>query len=454
MPAIFSKQVRGVMLLALRASCRTRVVLFLALLQILCALALPHAVQGDGTPAGDLEILLTYTLGFCFALQALSALWASCSLFAGEISSRRIQMSVVKPVGFAALWIGKWLALLALNAALLALVYALVYLQVRVTQRREGWAPEVVPAARHLARPLLPTPAEEAMALYHTLKREGNLPEDLSRAEILQTLEEQARERYDIINPGDELRLNFELVRAIRSGDTLDLRIRFDTHYGTRRHVRGVCRLAATQSPQSAVERRVESVTQNEIVLAFDAESFLPPAADQAAPRTFALSFLFEADDEQETSALLLRLRQDAVLLIPGGSFEMNLVRSALVQGCVLAALCAFGLTLSACFSFPVAAFAASVTLALIMISGGILPMVSKEDEKPLAGRIGITVLRATRYATRHATAESPLRRVVHGERISREIMLAGALWNLGLVPLALSLLACAVLRRRELADA
>ncbi len=453
MRVVIAEQVRGVMLLALRASYRARVVIFIALLQIVCALTLPHMVKGDGTPAGNLEILLTYTLGFCFALQALATLWASCSLFAAEISSLRIQMSVVKPVGFAALWLGKWLALLVLNGALLTLVYALVYAQVRLAERRQGWGPEVIPAARHIARPLLSTPAEEAMAVYHSLKIEGNLPEDLSQAEILQTLEEQARERYDVINPGDELNLSFDLVRAVRHDDSIDLRIRFDTHYGTRRNVKGLCLLAAANDPANSVEHRVESVTQNEIVLAFDAGTFLLRAADGAALRSFNVSFRFEDDDEQEVSALLLRLRQDIAVLIPGGSFEMNLVRSAFVQGCVLAVLSAFGLTLSACFSFPVASFAASVMLALIMISGGILPMVTKEDEKKIAGRIGITVLRSTRYVTRHMTGDSPLRSVVQGECVRGEIMLAGTLWNLGLMPLALAVLACAVLRRRELAD-
>ena len=454
MKKVFIRQISGVTLLALRASFRARVVMFLVLLQVVCALTLPHVVKGDGTPAGNLEILLTYTLGFCFDIQALATLWASCSLFAGEISSLRIQMTVVKPVSFTALWLGRWLALLALNGGLLILVYSLVYAQVRLAEHSEGWEKGVVPASRHLARPVLPSPAEEALQVYAAMEKEKTLPEDLTRAEILETLEEEARERYDIINPGDEVRLDFTLARPVRPREELHVRIRFETAYGTRRHVRGLCRLSVAGDPGNAIEQRVESVTQDVILLPFKASTFFEHGRGGDEPlRAFTLSFRFEQDDT-DASALLLRMRQDIVLLMPGGSFEMNLLRSAFVQGSILAVLGAFGLALSACFSFPVASFAATVVLALVMISGGVLPMVSKEDEKQLGNLIGIKVLRATRYVTRHVSDYDPLLSVARGERINRRVLLTCAFWNMGLMPLALAVLACAALRRRELANA
>jgi ABC-type transport system involved in multi-copper enzyme maturation permease subunit len=448
----FFRQTCGVTLLALRASFRARVVMCLVLLQVVCALTLPHVVKGDGTPGGNLEILITYTLGFCFAIQALATLWASCSLFAGEISSFRIQMTVVKPVSFISLWVGKWFALLILNGALLVLVYSLVYFQIRLAERSEGWEAGVVPASRHLSRPLLPTPEEEARQVFLLMEKKGELPEDLTRSQIMDTLEEEARERYDIINPGDEVQLNFDLVRPVRADDKLFVRLKFDTAYGTRRHVKGTCRLSVRGDPENSIEHRLESVTQNVITIPFDSGAFLKSAKGRA-PQSFTFSFRFESKDD-DASALLLRMRKDIVLLIPGGSFELNLVRSSFVQGSVLAVLGAFGLALSACFSFPVASFAATVVMALIMISTGVLPMVSREDEQQLGNLIGIKVLRATRYVTRHLSDYDPLLSVVRGERISRKVLLACTFWNMGLMPLMLAILACSALRRRELANA
>ena len=87
------------------------------------------------------------------------------------------------------------------------------------------------------------------------------------------------------------------------------------------------------------------------------------------------------------------------------------------------------------------------------MIAGGVLPMVSKEDEKVWSTRIGVKILRSVQYVTQHVTGASPLTSVARGERIRRDTMLVTAFWNMGLMPLALAALACVVLRRRELAN-
>jgi len=448
----YLRQIGGITLLALRAAVRTKVVIFLVLMQVLCALVLPRIVKGDGTATGDLSILLTYTLGFSFGIQALSTLWSSCSLFASEISNFQIQLSVVKPVRYMTFWIGKWLALLVLNGALLIFVYAIVYAQVRWVERSQGWDASVIPASQHVARPLLPTPQEEARQLFETMKAQKKLPKDLSDKAIFATLEEQARERYDIINPGDEVLLTCRLIRPPQEGEKITVRFNFDTEYSTREHFKGVCRLMLKDNPQVFTERKLESVTQNEIRLEFNADDFIKRATEGHSLRDYIISFKFTGEDDK-ASALLLRFRKDVALLIPGGSFEANLIRSALVQWSVLAVLAAFGLALSAVFSFPVAAFAATVVLVLIMIGGGVLPQVSKEDEQEWQNRVGIAVLRSAQYVTRHNSEISPLRSVVKGERIPDRSILISVFWNMGLMPLVLAVLACAALTRRELAD-
>ncbi|MFA7174174.1 MAG: hypothetical protein WC340_12345 [Kiritimatiellia bacterium] len=448
----YLRQIWGVTLLSLRAAIRTKMVIFLVLAQVLCALVLPRVVKGDGTAAGELEILLTYTLGLSFGIQALSTLWSSCSLFASEISSFRIQLAVVKPVHFSILWLGRWLALLLLNGVLLLFIYTIVYLQLRWVEQSQGWESGIVPSALRVASPTLPTPKEEARLVYGMMQSKGELPEGLTKKEILATLEEQAAERYDIINPGDEIVLNFHLIRAVRKGERITLRFRFDTEYSTREHVKGHCRIALQGQPALFAERQLESVTQNEIRLEFEADPFVAGVTGNASLRDFVVVLKHMGEDDK-ASALLLRFRQDVLLMIPGGTFESNLLRSAFVQGSVLALLAAFGLTLSSVFSFPVAAFAATVMLVLIMIGGGVLPLVSKEDEKKWENRVGVAVLRAAQTTTRHISEIKPLRAVVRGELIDNRSILISVFWNMGLLPLALAVLACAALRRRELAN-
>ena len=65
----------GITALALRAALRTKTVLALLALLIACTIGLPLLIKGDGTPQGELQILLSYTLSFSFGLLALAFLF-------------------------------------------------------------------------------------------------------------------------------------------------------------------------------------------------------------------------------------------------------------------------------------------------------------------------------------------------------------------------------------------
>ena len=149
----------------------------------------------------------------------------------------------------------------------------------------------------------------------------------------------------------------------------------------------------------------------------------------------------------------MLRFRQDVVLLTAGGSFVANLARAALLQGSVLALLSAFGLTLSACFTLPVAAFVATILLALTMVGNAVVRGVSQEDEKVWWNRPGIWVSRAVSEASRHALADEPLTALTRGERIGTAALASALAWNGVLVPALFAVVGCVVLRRRELAS-
>lgn len=444
----------GVALLALRASLRTRMVLALLVLLGVCVAVLPGVIRGDGTPEGELHILLTYTLGFVFGLLCLATLWSACALFAAEIDSARMQLSAVKPVPALAFWAGKWLALLALNAVLLAAAYAGVYGQVRWRMARRGWDVMEHPVSRRVARPVLPTPKEEAREMYASLKAQGALPEGRSERAVLRVLEEKAHERYDVVNPDEEMRWRFRLARPVGAGQAVTARIRFDTEFSTREHVTGVCRLRCLDVPGPAVEVALDDFTRSEIEFAVDTRAFgLGGGQRPAAAREFELTFR-HTGDLRRAAGLMLRSRQDVALLMPGGSFEANLARAALVQWSVLALLAAFGLTLSACFSLPVAAFVATVLLVLAMVGNSVVKVVSEEDEKALKNRVGIWVSRGVHEVSRRAMQADPLGAVTRGERVEDRLLAASLVWNGLLVPLVFAAAGSWVLRRRELADA
>ncbi len=444
------RRISGVTVLSVRASLRTKVVAALLALLVVCVLALPGAVKGDGTPAGELHILLTYTLGFAFGILCLSTLWAACALFAAEIDSARMQLSAVKPVSAAELWLGKWLALLAMNAVLLLTAYAGVYAQIRWRMHQRNWDAMERPVSRYVARPLLPTPREEARQMYARMASQKAVPKGVSEKTVLRVLEEQAREKYDIINPGEQVKWRFELQRPVMGAERITVRVKFDTEFSTRTHVTGLCRLRCMDRPAPPVEVPLDDFTLNEIEFSVDTRAF--GVGRDRGIQNFELSFSHTGDPKR-ASALMLRFRQDVALLTPGGTFEANLLRSAFVHWGVLALLGAFGLTLSACFSLPVAAFAATVLLALAMVGNSVMQVVSEEDEKEWKNRAGIFISRGVTEVTRHAMQIEPLTALTRGERLDFNVLGASARWNVLWIPMLLAGAGCWVLRRRELAD-
>ncbi len=100
---------------------------------VLCALlaaavvGLPLMIKDDGTAQGMVQILLTYTLSTTAALLGFATLWLSCGTLARDVEECQMQMVAVKPIARWQIWLGKWLGLLSLNAVLLALAGASIF---------------------------------------------------------------------------------------------------------------------------------------------------------------------------------------------------------------------------------------------------------------------------------------------------------------------------------------
>jgi hypothetical protein len=442
------RRILGILILALRAALRTKTVFALLLLIASCVLLLPVVIKGDGSPQGDCQILLLYTLGFSFGILCLSTLWAACALFAAEIDSQLIQLSAVKPVRAIEFWVGKWLALLVLNALILAMVYGAVYLQLKWKQRQPGWRENVQLVSRSVVHPLLPTPEEEAQETFALLEKQRALPEGLSKTQVLRILTTKAQERYTIVNPGESADWKFHLRRPVTAREPITVRIRFDTELSTRTHVMGVCELSSGIPQAKTLQVPVDDFSLNEIEFDLSGKAFgvTHPLS------TLNLRFT-HTGDPAKASALMLRFRKDVVVLTPGGSFEANLLRSALVHWSVLALLAAFGLTLSACFSLPVAVFTSTILMLLVMIGTSVTETVSVEDENEWLKRPGIVVSRGVSAVAQHALRIDPLEAIVNGERIENSSLREVMLWNSLLTPAGFALLGILILKRREWAS-
>ena len=147
-----------------KAALRFRLFLVIAVLLLAAVVGLPLLIKDDGTARGFTQILLTYTLSAITGLLGLSTLWLSCGTLARDIEECQIQVVATKPIARWQIWLGKWLGIVTLNAALLAISGACVF---GLLQWRAAHLPaaeqkilrEQVLVARGSARP--PNPAAE-----------------------------------------------------------------------------------------------------------------------------------------------------------------------------------------------------------------------------------------------------------------------------------------------------
>src|SRR6266481_595344 len=130
------QRVLAITWLTWKAAFRFRLFLVIAVLLLASVVGLPLLIKDDGTARGFTQILLTYTLSTISALLGLSTLWLACGTLARDIEECQMQVVAVKPIARWQIWLGKWLGLMSLNAALLALSGASVYglLQWRATR--------------------------------------------------------------------------------------------------------------------------------------------------------------------------------------------------------------------------------------------------------------------------------------------------------------------------------
>src|SRR5271154_216767 len=111
-----------------KSAFRYRLFWIMAVLLVAAVVGLPLMLKDDGSAKGLTQILLTYTLTAVTALLGLATLWLSCGTLARDVEECQLQMVTVKPISRWQVWLGKWLGILGLNALLLTLSGAAIFI--------------------------------------------------------------------------------------------------------------------------------------------------------------------------------------------------------------------------------------------------------------------------------------------------------------------------------------
>ena len=450
----------AIALVSLRAAIRSRLVLTLAVVLLATVVGLGLSVKGDGTLDGQVRVLLGYTLGLSALLLGLATLWTSCGGIAEEIREKHIQLLAVKPVHRFQIWLGKWMALMMLNAILLALVgaAACVVLQYKIRspdvtiQDRERVNNEILTARRSIS-PLRESVDEETRRRVDLLIKEGGVPPRTSRRTVSVFVEKQIRAERSTVPPSTSKQWVFNVpANADRiTGDpatAYSLRVRLYSGHRDTTPAKGTWSIGW--------EGNLDAVThampkQQEGLLLFP----IPPAAFHPG-QTMTVRFV-NADREQSGTVVF---DPDGVdLLVRESSFEMNLIRSLVVLLCHLSLVAALGLTAGAIFSFPVATFMAASILVMSWVGHyfATSPMLSAD---PHAERVepSLYYVAVERIMERLDAVIAPAIRLDPLPLLSDGILVSGrftgeAVWLLSVLYSAvLFLIGAYCLKRREVA--
>jgi len=350
-----------------KAALRFRLFLVVAGLLVLAVVGLPLVVKDDGTARGFTQIILTYTLSAATALLGLSTLWLSCGALARDIEECQIQVVATKPIARWQIWLGKWLGIVLLNAALLVLAGACIcgLLQWRATKlpsAEQKNLREQVLVARGSAKEQNyddQIDAETEQILQNRLKASPVTTADLP--EVRKQIREQVKADFQLVPPGysREWRINLGLAKDFLRDKPLQLRIKFNS---------------ADNNPSGTfvgLWQIGEPASTNYVQLL--PMSLSPDTIHefQIPPNLFndkgVLTIVFVNPNK---TALLFPLEDGMEVLFPQGGFTLNFARALGVIFCWLALLSAIGLMAASFLSFPVAAFFSFAVLCVAFSSG------------------------------------------------------------------------------------
>ena len=353
-----------------KAALRFKLFLVIGVLLIASVVGLPLIIKDDGTAQGFTQIILTYTLSTITALLGLSTLWLSCGTLARDIEECQIQVVATKPVARWQIWLGKWLGIVLLNAALLAISGACVFglLQWRASRLPADVQKELreqILVARGSAKEASHAAdvEQETDRILKEKSKSAAVQSASDLAELRQQIREMVRSDIQLVPPSYQRiwKIDLGFAKSQLVGKPLQLRVKFNTaqKYGAAATYGALWRVG--DPPKTKYWQ-----TDTPMSLAPDTfHEFAIPA--DLIDENGILTITFANPND---TALLFSPEDGLEVLYPEGGFALNFARGLGIIFCWMALLAALGLAAASLLSFPVAAFFALAMMLVVFSSG------------------------------------------------------------------------------------
>ena len=439
-----------------RTALRSRVVVLLLGFILLAMIGLPLSIESDGTAAGYVRILVTYTLGVVGILLSIVTLWAGCAAVSDEIMTKQIHLVLTKPVTFFQVWAGKWLGLMMLNSLLLAcagvtLVILLWYnpRHPRLSAEQQTAIHSQLLVAHQVTEPNLPDVEHAVETAYQRwLQQYPNT--SISPEQVKEHLRQQQWTRALSAPEATKLQVTFSLPPNFNRSHPLYLEYRFDISVPAPLQVPHHWSIYTGDSHWKTVYTgSVLAGQRNRIAL---------PASTVQDDGTLHLSFKHSSNTPM---TVLFSPNRGINLLSYDGPFSSNLVRALLTMLFQLGFLTALGVTTGSLFSLPVAVFA-TLSCMVLLTSAPYMESIVRQPTSSEAERTSTTVfnriIQQTFYIIHGAVSPlqsaKPLEKLGVGEAIPWNMILRSFVIRILLYGGVCALLGSCLFRQREMGAA
>ena len=350
----------------IRTSVRQRVFHLLLLFVMLAVTVLPLTISGDGTAAGEVKILLTYTLGIITALISAATIWIACSAIAREVEGYQMHLVLTTSTPRWTVWLGKWLGVFLLNAFLFCTGAAVACGVLYWKMNHWRYGPEEMAKLRHEVlvgrREFYPVQPDFRQAVdreYNRRQTDGSLNPNHNPKTVRDELLRQIRARATEVPKSGTRFWVFPDVKVPAADTALHLRYRCyvgGTSRSDQKFTEGVWAIRDWKDGEDSFAvfpQRVMSGSFYEITIP---ATYIDPDGRLVIGYT---------NEDAGDSSIMFQLADGPTLLAPATGFLSNYARAVVLVLLQLAFLAALGCTVGAVFSSPVALFVAASYLVI-----------------------------------------------------------------------------------------
>jgi len=458
----------------LHEAVRTRTVPVVAVVLVAIVGLSPFMLRSTDKLAERVQLVLSYSLSAVGFLLAIMTIFLSASTLAGDLREKRIETIATKPIPRWQILVGKWLAVMLLNVALVVLSGGVTYVLVRHVIGRPEAAEDdegrkalenEVYTARHTVDPSRPE-AEIDEIIDNEIARKraaDQLGEGFNEAAYRRARRMELWISYNTLPPGYVCQYRFEGVTPARPDEQIYIRYKLiDVGDGGSGPEKKTILVDWTVSPERTlpIQRGQKGVvTPPQVVSLDDRHEFTVPANLVSADHElFVTCHNLTSLPGAAPAYAAFPAKEGIQVLCKAGSFEGNIVRTMLLVLIRLAFLSALAVAAASLLSFPVASLLALfVFVCALLVNqfvGLAAPAPGTEDEPefitPTFYRLTLKAVAAAvpNFGRYDGTGDVATGRLVPWSLVVRGLGIVGAVYS-GVV----MVLGCLYFRSRELVE-